>query len=130
MTHICVCKFPLMVIDNRDDRSIEYIAMPIEVIKNGDISVPEIEYEEVEGFDGIIKSYIAVKWQKIKDGDIVRKYDIVGHIVTAGCELSESSKGEDGKLQCSEKSIYTVLHPAEEWVEQHVIELPPEKMVK
>lgn len=114
-----------MVIDNRDGNSIEYIAMPIEVIKDGDIPVPDIGYEEVEGSDGITKSYIAVKWQKIRDGDVVRKYDIVGHIVTAGCQLEDASKGDDGKMACSEKSIYTVLHPAEEWVEQHVIELKP-----
>lgn len=113
-----------MIIDSRDGRSIEYLAMPVEVIKGADISVPDIDYEETEGLDGIIRGYISVKWQKVKDGDSVRKYDIVGHIVIAGCELSEMSKEEDGQMVCTEKSIYTVLHPIEEWIDEHVIELP------
>jgi hypothetical protein len=53
----------------------------------------------------------------------MKKYDVVGHVVFAGCELSEASKGEDGILACDEKSIFKVLHPAEEWIEKHVIEL-------
>lgn len=113
-----------MVIDNRDGKGIEYLAMPIETIKDGDIPVPDIEYEETEGLDGIIRGYVAVTWQKVKDGDVVKKYDVVGHIVTAGCQLEETSKGEDGKLVCDEKSIYKVLHPVEEFVDQHIIELP------
>ncbi len=122
--HICICKYPLMIIDNRDGRAIEYIAMPIEVIKDGDMPVPDIDYEETEGFDGVTRGYIAVKWQK-ENGNFMKKYDVVGHIVRAGCQLSETSESEDGQLQCTDKSIYTVLHPAEEWVEQHVIELEP-----
>jgi len=113
-----------MIVDNRDGKGIEYLAMPIETIKDGDIPVPDIEYEETEGLDGIIRGYIAVTWQKVKDGDVVKKYDVVGHVVTAGCQLEEASKGEDGKLVCDEKSIYVVLHPIEEWIEQHIIELP------
>jgi len=114
-----------MIIDNRDGKGIEYLAMPIEAIKGGDMPVPDIEYEETEGFDGIVRGYIAVKWQKIKDGAIVKKYDVVGHIVTAGCQPEEASTGEDGKLVCDEKNIYVVLHPVEEFVERHIIELKP-----
>ena len=112
-----------MIIDDREGRSIEYLAMPVEVIKDGDIRVPEIDHEEAEGFDGVIRDYISVKWQEIKDGMVMKKYDVVGHIVFAGCEPSETSKGEDGALSCTDKSIFTVLHPAEEWVDKHVIEL-------
>ena len=112
-----------MIIDNRDGQSIEYLAMPVEVIKDGDIRVPDIDYEEAEGFDGVIKGYISVKWQEIKDGTVMKKYNVVGHVVFAGCELSDASKGEDGILACNDKSIFKVLHPAEEWVEKHVVEL-------
>lgn len=98
--------------------------MPIEVIKDGDMPVPEIDYEETEGFDGIIKSYISVKWQNIKDSDIMKKYDVAGHIAIAGCTLQETSI-MDGSITCTDKSIFKVLHPAEEWVKEHVIELKP-----
>jgi hypothetical protein len=111
-----------MIIDDREGRSVEYLAMPIEVIKDGDIRIPEIDHEEAQGFDGVTRDYISVKWQEIKPGMIMKKYDVVGHIVSAGCELSEASK-EDGILACDNKSIFTVLHPAEEWMEKHVIEL-------
>ena len=122
-THICVCKYPLMIIDNRDGQDIEYLAMPIDVIKDGDIRVPDIDYEEAEGFDGATRGYISVNWQEIKDDMVMKKYDVVGHIVFAGCEPSETSTGEDGVLACNDKSIFKVLHPAEEWVEKHVVEL-------
>ena len=112
-----------MIIDDRDGKGIEYLAMPVEVIKDGDIRVPEIDHEETEGLDGVIRNYISVTWQEIKDGMVMKKYDVVGHVVFAGCELSEASKGKDGILACDEKSILKVLHPAEEWVEKHVVEL-------
>lgn len=112
-----------MIVDNREGKGTEYLAMPIDVIRNGDISVPDIDYEETEGIDGIIRQYIKITWMKVKDVDIVKKYDIVGHIVTAGCLPEEASKEEDGQLVCTEKMIYSVLHPAEEWVNEHVIEL-------
>ena len=98
--------------------------MPIEIIKDGDMPIPDIEYEKTEGLDGIIRDYIAVTWQKVKDGDVVKKYDVNSHVVTAGCQLGEASKEEDGKLACDEKNIYVVLHPIEEWIEQHIVELP------
>lgn len=124
MSHICVCKYPLLIVDNRDGQEIEYIAMPIDVIKGGGLSIPDIDFEETEGPDGIIRDYISVKWRTVKQGDVVKKYDVAGHIVTAGCEFSETSKGEDGKFVCDEKSIYVVLHPADEWLDQHVLSVP------
>lgn len=116
-----------MIIDNREGKGTEYLAVPIEIIKGGDIPVPEIDYEETEGLDGITREYVKVVWMKIKDGDVVNKYDVVDHIVTAGCLPEDASKGEDGHMVCTEKSIYTVLHPIKEFVEQHVIELPETK---
>lgn len=125
MAHICICKYPLLIIDNRDGKGIEYLAMPIEAIKDGDMPIPDIDYEETEGLDGITRGYISVTWQKVKDGDVVKKYDVVSHVVTAGCQSEYALKGEDGKLACDEKNIYVVLHPVTEWVEQHIVELSP-----
>lgn len=126
--HICICKYPLMIIDFRDGRTIEYLAMPIEVIKNGDMPVPDIDYVNEEGLDGITRKYVAVKWQQL-DHRNVKKYDVVGHVVIAGCDLSETLVGEDGHPYCTDKSIYTVFHPLEEWVEQHLIEISPNKVI-
>ena len=125
--NICVCKYPIMVIDKRDAKEVEYLAMPLEVIENGEMSVPDIDVQEAEGLDGIMRDYVVVRWQDITPNMHTKKYDVKGHVVTAGCELSEAIKEEDGHLQCDSKSIYTVLHPLEEWMEQHVIEIPSAK---
>lgn len=109
------------MIDNRDGKGTEYLSMPIEVIKEGDILVPDMDYIETEGLDGIIRGYMKITWKKPAHNN-VKKYDVVGHIVVAGCEPSEMIL-EDGKAQCDEKSIYEVYHPIEEWVEKHIIEL-------
>jgi hypothetical protein len=127
MTHICVCKYPIMVIDKRDGQEIEYLAMPLQVIENGEIPVPDIDVQNAEGLDGIVRDYVVVRWQDVTPNMHAKKYDVVGHVVIAGCELSEASKGEDGNLQCDSKSIYTVFHPLEEWKEKHIIEIPPMK---
>ena len=116
-----------MIIDKRDAKEVEYIAMPLEVIEDGELPVPDIDVQEAEGLDGIIRNYVAVRWQDIMPNMHTKKYDVVGHVVTAGCELSEASKGEDGHLKCDSKNIYMVLHPLEEWMEKHVIEIPPAK---
>ena len=118
-----------MIIDDRDGKSIEYLAMPIDVIRDGDMPVPDIDFEETEGLDGVIRGYISVKWQKIIDKMIMKKYDVAGHIVFAGCPSDETSAEADGTLVCTDKSIYTVLHPVEEWMERHIIELPQEVSV-
>jgi len=113
-----------MMIDKRDGQEIEYLAMPLDVIEDGEIQIPDIDAQETEGLDGITRYYVSVKWKEVTSDMHTKKYDILGHVVTAGCELSEASKGEDGHLQCDTKSIYTVLHPIEEWVEKHIIEIP------
>ncbi len=129
MTHICICKYPLMVIDKRDDEDIEYLAMPLEIIDTGIIPVPDLEIQDAEGLDGIVRRYVAVKWKDITPDLHVKKYDVVGHVVFAGCELSETLKGENGNLKCDTKSIYMVLHPLDEWAEKHIIEISPIKKV-
>lgn len=116
-----------MIIDKRDGQEIEYLAMPLEVIENGEISVPDIAVQRTKGLDGITRDYVSVRWQDILPSMHTKKYDVKGHVVTAGCELSEAIKEEDGNLQCDSKSIYMVLHPLEEWKEKHVIEIPSVK---
>lgn len=125
MSDICVCKYPLMIIDKRDAKEIEFIAMPLEVINDGELPVPDIDTLETEGLDGIVRHYVSVTWRPVTPDMHTKKYDVVGHVVTAGCELSEAIQGEDGHLQCDSKSIYVVLHPLEEWVEKHIIEISP-----
>lgn len=127
MTHICICKYPLMVTDKRDGQEIEYLAMPLEIIEGGEIPVPDIEIQHTEGLDGIFRDYVAVKWKDITPDLHVKKYDVVGHVVFAGCGLSEALKGENGHIHCDAKSIYMVLHPLEEWAENHIIEISPNK---
>jgi len=127
MTYVCVCKYPLVITDRRDNQEIEYLAMPLEVIDGGILPIPDINAQETEGLDGITRKYIAVQWHKLTPDLHTKKYDVAGHVVIAGCEFSEASKGEDGHLKCDSKSIYVVLHPLEEWVQQHMIEIPPER---
>lgn len=117
-----------MILDKRDGQDVEYLAMPLEVIEGGELPVPDIDTIETEGLDGIVRYYVSVTWKPVTPDMHLKKYDVVGHVVTAGCELSETIQGEDG-LQCDSKSIYVVLHPIEEWVEKHIIEISPGKIV-
>ncbi len=132
MDQICICKYPIILIDNREGKAIEYIAMPTQVINATDIPIPFIDPVETEGPDGIKRKYIAVKWQEVpldkgdsKSNGVVKRYDhhIPDHIVIAGCEASEISI-IDGEMKCDIKSIYTVLHTWEDWRDFHFIQLP------
>lgn len=124
-THICICKYPLVIIDGRDGKDIEYLAFPTEVMKTTDLFVPDIEFISTEGLDGVIRDFVAVLWQEPIHNNL-KKYDVAGHIVTAGCLPSEATNEPDGSLYCENKDIYLVLHPVEEWISQHIIELKPE----
>lgn len=121
MTHICTCEYPLLIIDNRSGQNIEYLALPTEVIHGemgGEPFEPIMDTYETEGLDGIIRLYMAVVWKE-PDHDGIKKYDVKGHIVYAGCSLED--------LQCDTKSIYAVLHPIDEWLSHHIIELKKEE---
>jgi hypothetical protein len=124
MVHICSCKYPLIVIDERDEQVIEYLAFPVEVIRNdmaGEPFEPDIddEFHEIEGSDGIIRQYVKVTWKE-PDHDSIKRYDVVGHVVQAGCSGSES--------QCDAKNIYIVWHPLEEWINHHIVVLNKDEM--
>lgn len=122
MAHICVCKYPLIIVDTREGKEIEYIAMPTEIVSGGDMPVPTIEPIETEGLDGIKRRYIAVQWQELTHEN-VREYDVAGHVVIAGCDPSSVSI-VDGEWKCESKDIYLVLHTFEDWTIQHFIQLP------
>lgn len=117
MVHICVCKYPLIILDNRDGNNIEHIAMPTELIDGGYIPSPTIVPVTIEGVD-----YMAVEWQEHKDNDHIKEYEVVGHKVLAGCEPSEI-KIANGAVTCDTKKIYVVLHPKDEWTTKHIVEL-------
>jgi hypothetical protein len=128
MSDVCICKYPLMITDKREGQEVEYLAMPLEIIEGGIVPVPDIEVQNTEGLDGIKRRYVAIKWKDITPDLHVKKYDVIGgHIVFAGCELSEALKEDNGNLRCDAKSIYKVLHPYEEWIENHVVEIPSTK---
>lgn len=122
---ICVCRYPLKIIDKRDEdgdgkNGIEHISIPLSVIDNemgGQAILPIIE-EDIE-IDG--RKYTAVLWREL-DHDNVKTYDVRDHIVIAGCEKEE--------LQCDAKSIYSVFHPSEEWRKVHIVVLENEKEKK
>ena len=113
---ICSCKFPLIIVDERDGIEIEFFALPIETIKDGfgfGDTLPDMEVVDAESLTGIIGTYMKVVWKEPHSG--TKKYDVQGHIVVAGCS-------EDA-LECDVKNIYEVYHPIDEWIEYHIIEL-------
>jgi len=114
---ICSCEFPLIIIDKRSGKDVEYISIPIEIVDEmGEIIMPEMSIVETEGLDGIVQEYMKVSWKKPHDK--TSKYDVRGHIVVAGCP-------EDA-IQCDAKSIFDVYHPINDWISDHVIELKNE----
>lgn len=122
----------------RDGRDIKFVAIPFETVQDRGIEseIPEIQMveHEISTKDGssIVKQFMKVTWQKVTDEFAVKKYDVRGHIFIAGCRPSEMVKemGIDdltGKekeiLRCSEKGIFSVLHPIDEFLESHIEEL-------
>ncbi len=116
---VCVCKYPLVFIDNRNGDSISYISIPEEVFEDEE-SIDNPEFEEVteEGFDGKMHDFMAVIWKNPKDA-VTKKYDVNDHIVIAGCDSSTDGK----KMKCKKKELYMVLHPVDEWISHHIVEI-------
>lgn len=126
----------LEIVINRDEQDIKFLAIPMETIsKRGlESEIPEIEVVDHESIlsDGstIVRQFMKVVWLKITD-ELVKKYDIRNHIFIAGCKSSEMIKEKEfdyfGKesevLRCSDKGIFTVLHPIDEFLEKHIVEL-------
>lgn len=104
-----------------DGKGIDFIAVPFDAIEDRQIYVPDTEVIEQE-VDGIVRLYMVVMWKEPID-EYVKKYDVRGHIFVAGCEPSHLKENEEGKLQCDEKSIFITMHPIDEWVDHHIVEL-------
>lgn len=117
----CPCKFPLVFVDDRDDDN-SYIAIPEEDFEDmGSVSVPtfkEIIYEDGE-------EYMSVLW-KDPENAYTKKYIVNGHIVIAGCEATINGK----EIKCRDKELYVVLHPIDEWINYHIIEISQKYRMK
>lgn len=129
----------LEIVVNRDDRDIIFLAIPFRTVKERNIEIPEIEivdHDVLVGQDIISKQFMKLTWQKIID-EVVKKYDLRGHVVVAGCKPSEMVKelefdllGKEKEiLRCSDKGIFTILHPMEEFLEKHILELKNKEIV-
>ena len=121
---ICVCRYPIFIIDLRDGvgKEIEFYALPVQVIgeeMGGEPFIPRMEIEERESFSGIIGDYMKIIWDDPPKG--VKEYDVNGHIVQAGCPVDEHGNVE----KCDTKSVFVVYHPLQEWISEHLIELKP-----
>lgn len=112
---ICVCRYPLIIIDIRDGiKNIkEFISIPLEIIDGPFMPVPDMDVVEEKGFDGKIGKYMKVTWNSPLEG--AKRYNINDHIVIAGCPEED--------LQCDIKSIFVVYHPIDEWNAYHMLEL-------
>lgn len=99
----CPCDYPVLI----DYKGIPFIAFPLEEFEQGEINIPDIEEDESG-------KWVIVKWKKNIHGN-VKEYDVIGHIVLAGCEENE--------LSCSKKDIYHVYHPIDEWNKEHMLKI-------
>lgn len=118
---------------NRDGQDIKFLAVPFESVGIRGIAIPETDtvYHDVkigEKCDDVIaKQFTKLTWQKL-DGKHFKKYDVRGHIFIAGCEPSDTHKEFDeleGKevLKCKDKTVYSILHPIDEFIDLHILEL-------
>lgn len=126
----------LEIVINRDGQDIKFLAIPMKTISERGLEseIPEIEMVDHDSIlsDGsiIVRQFMKVGTSKITD-EFVKKYDVRGHIFIAGCKPSEMVKEKEfdyfGKekevLRCSEKGIFTVFHPIDEFLEKHIVEL-------
>lgn len=118
-----------------DGQPVKFLAIPFETVAERGIEVPEIEIVDhdiplgIKG-DYITKQFTKVKWNKITDDSYTKKYDLRDHIVIAGCKRSDALKNKkfdelEGKekLHCTEKEIFSVLHPMDEFLNEHFGEI-------
>lgn len=114
-----------------DGQDVKFLAIPFDTVAERDIDIPEIEMVEhdipigLAGSDFITKNFVKLIWKKPTD-EFTKKYEVQGHIVVAGCKHSETIKvDEEGteKLKCTEKEIFSVLHPADEFLNQHIMDI-------
>lgn len=107
----------------------QFLAIPFETVIERGIEIPKWELVDYDipvgiGGDYITKQFAKVTWKDPTD-EYTKKYEVKEHIVIAGCKHSEASKIFDeleGKerLQCTEKEIFSVLHPVDEFLNEHI----------
>lgn len=123
----------------RDGVNVNFIAVPFSEVGTRGIPVPEndIVYHDVKiGNDIVSKQFTKLTWQK-PDGKHFKKYEVRDHYAVAGCEPSEtyreSEYDNEGKekevLKCVNKDVFEVLHPIDEFINMHVLELEKLKIV-
>lgn len=110
---ICVCRYPIMIVDNRFGDKKLFLSLPVEILIDETLSVPDINIVKEKGFDGIKRDYVKVKWKDVESK--ANRYNVQDHIVIAGCP--------EDQLTCDVKNIYEVYHPLEEWESDHMIEI-------
>jgi len=117
---------------NRDDQDIKFLAIPCADIIERGIDIPDIEMVDHE-YSGVIKQFMKVTWMRAGSGTYTKEYEVREHIFIAGCEFSDtikrsefdanSSDKENETLKCVDKSVYAILHPIDEFVDKHIVEL-------
>jgi hypothetical protein len=123
----------LEVTINRDDQDIKFLAIPFETVSERDVEIPDIEIVDHES-GGVIKQFMKVTIIKVGKGTYTKKYDVKGHIFIAGCEFSDTIKNmesdnmksdskESESPKCIDKLIYEILHPIDEFIEKHIVEI-------
>lgn len=115
MVYVCPCRYPILIIDKRDDEGydegydeedhITYIAVP-EGITNLPLCIH------------VKDDFVVVKWKHIQSHDHVKEYETNEHIVIAGC--SSPIEMKNGQLKCDDKDIYEVSHPIDDWLDDHI----------
>lgn len=121
MTSICICKYPLIVIDKRDGYEKIFVSLPIDIFDEiEELAIPDMEVVKEKDFDDKMTTYMKVRWREIpKNTKNQKRYNVNDHIVIAGCP--------EDKLSCDMKSIYEAYHPIDEWNSYHMIELSEKK---
>ena len=124
---ICICRYPLHIIDKRNGETVEYFAVPNVTIDemDGELPVPNIEFVKRPDLNkSPAKDYVKVSWVKDSKSPKTKEYEIIphggvdsdSHIVVAGCNNPNSSK-----CKLSDKTIFAVYHPLREWKKQHKV---------
>lgn len=120
MVYVCPCRYPVLVIDKRDDEDDEVLSGNDEEDQEDHITYIAVP----EGMTNLpldiyIKDdFVIVKWRDIKSSDHIKEYETNEHIVIAGCSSPVEMK--NGQLKCDDKDIYMVSHPVADWLDDHI----------
>lgn len=101
--------------DEDGDDELIYYAMP----EDEELRKP-LDIDIVDGEEG--EHFVAVLWRNITGDDHIKEYEVNGHLVFVGCS-SEEAMSKNGKFYCGDKDLFLVLHPIDEWLQDHIIEV-------